>query len=586
MSEIRAGETYLLVDIGRVLTHAAYIAPVEGTARLVALAQTSTTHTTTEAGLLEGVRLAAANLEAIVGRRLMDAAGDLKRPCDADGHGVDGAVLTTSLAPTLRVALVGLTRDFSLESAIRAATLPYVSLVRTISLEDSTRRWETKDLQALVEEPPDVTLLVGGVDGGPIAPIRDLGEALSAAYSVLPANARPVIIYAGNAQAVRPLIASFTGVATLRIVPNVRPTPHTENLEELRNELARLFQSRELARSEQLRAVSQWAGINVTYDLDAAARTLRFAARRHGLFRGILGVDVGGSGTRVILVRPEGAALTWATPYGTGTGVSALRRLSDPMTVLRWMCHPLSWAEVWDRLSNVEVRPAGVPQSPEDWDLQQATVREALHASWLEAQAAWARHAGDDSVAAGVDMVVAQGTALSHARTPGQAALTLIDALQPTGLLRLSLDWANLLPGLAGLAQLNPRAGVEVFDNDALLELGTLVAPAGLARPGPAAVRASLTVHGEKRSEVAVPAGSIRCLPLGVNELGRLELSLAPGLNLDDGKRGRSHVFQVRGGELGVVIDARGRPLMLPDEEAKRREAVAGWQREIDEHES
>jgi len=580
MAESKA-EVYLLVDIGHVLTHVAYVAPVEGTARLAAVAEASTTTAGSPDGLLEGLRRAVGNLELLIGRQLLDSAGGLRRPRDSDGHGVDGVAVSTSLASPLKVALVGLTQDLSLASALRAISVPYITVTRMISLEASTRRCETEDLEALVQDPPDAVVLVGGIDGGPVAPIRDMGESLSAACSVLPENQRPVVLFAGNERAHRSLIAAFSGVLDLRLLPNVRPSIRTENLGELRSELTRLFYSRELTHADELHTVSIWAGANVMYQLDAMARTLRFIAGRYSLQNGVLGIDIGGGGSRVLLVYPKGAALTWGTPFGTGMGLAALRKMGNPTGVVRWMHHPLSWAEAWERLSNVEVRPAGVPQSDEDWDLQEASAREVLDHSWAGARAAWADYAGAARVDRPVDLILARGTVLSCARTPGQAALTLLDGLQPHGLSRLALDWANLLPGLTGLAQLNPLAAVQVTDNDALLELGTLVAPRGSIRRGATAARVRLLVQGERRAELSVPAGSIRRLPLGVNERGRLEIHLARGLNL--GRPGRSVVAEVRGGALGVIVDARGRPLALPADETIRRETLESWQREIDE---
>jgi len=581
MAEGNQGEAYLLIDVGHVLTHAAYISRVEGAARLAAVAEASTTTTAVEGGLLDGVRRATANLELLVGRQILDRAGELRQPRDADGHGVDGVVVTASLAPLLNVALVGLTRDFSLASAVRAATLPYVSLQRAISLDGSGDCWDAEDLEALVQQPPDVVVIVGGADGGPVTPIREMGEALSTAYSLLAAPERPAIVFAGNERACRPLQAAFTGVVEVSAVANVRPSPQKEDLGGLQNELARLFYNR-LGRCEGLRQLSHWAQVGLRHDLDALARTLRFVARRHGLARGVLGVDAGGNGSRVLWVRSEGPALNWASPFGLGSGLAALRQLNDPTAVVRWMYHPISWAEVWDRLSNIEVRPGGVPETEEDWDLQQAAVREALAATWKGALGAWAAFA-EGRPAGEADMIVARGTTFNHARTPGQAALMLLDALQPTGLVRLALDWANLLPGLSGLAERDPQAAVQVYDHDALLELGTVVAPRGVLRSGARALHARLTVAGQARAELDVPAGSIRRLPLGVNERGRLELYPARGLDVGLGRRGRGGVVEVRGGALGIIIDARGRPLRMPDDDEARRSTLEAWQREIEE---
>ncbi len=582
MATDKAGETYLLIDIGHVLTHAAYAARVEGTARLVAVTEASTTHRG-GSGLLEGVRRATANLELLIGRRILDTSGQVRRPSDSAGHGVDGVIVTTSLTLPLRVALVGLTRDLSLASAARAATLPYVALERILCLETSLRRWDSEDLEALIENPPDVVVLVGATDGGPVTPVQDVGVMMSTAYSILPPEMRPLVVFAGNERAQRSLVSAFSGVTELRLVPNVRPTAETENLGDLRDTLTRLFRRRAVSSSAQLQVLSEWAGDDIANDLDMLARTLRFVAQRYHLDRGVLGIDLGGNGSRLLRVRSSGAALSWASPYGMGAGLAALRELGDPTAVVRWMRHPLSWAEAWDRLSNMEVRPTGVPQTAEDWDLQQAAAREALQRTWSAASTTWAGFPGDHQSSAPVEMIVGRGTVLNHARTPGQAALTLIDALEPAGLLRLTLDWGNLLPGLAGLARRNPLAAVQVLDSDGLMELGTLIAPSGQVQPGQEALKARLIVRGEPRLEVSVPAGSIRRLPLGVNEHGRLELRPARGLDLGLGQRGRPAVAEVRGGALGVIIDARGRPLPLPELESQRCEVLATWQREIEE---
>lgn len=579
----QAGGTHLLIDVGHVLTHVAYIARVEGVARLVALAEASTTLAGDDEGLIQSVRRAIASLELLVGRQIVDSTGELRWPSDSDGHGVDAVATTTSLAPPLQVALVGLTAGFSLASAVRAINVPHVALVRVVSLESSRQRWETADLEALVRNPPDVIVLVGGVDGGPVTPIREMGEALGAAYSILPAEKRPVVIFAGNECARKPLIAALSGVADLRFVANVRPSTDVEKLVELRNEVIRLFYSRELGQSEQLRSLGQWAGNNVMDDVDCMARTLRFVAQRQKLTRGVLGVDLGGSGTRLVLLHPEGAALTWAAPYGSGAGLAALRQLNDPTAVVRWLRHSLSWAEVWDRLSNVEVRPGTVPQSDEDWDLQQAAACEALNRSWAEAQAAWGSYVADSVVANGPDLIIARGTVLNRARTPGQATLALINGLQPTGLLRLALDWANVLPGLVSVAQLDPMAAVQVLDNDALMDLGTLVAPDGSVKGGSVAVKVRLTVRGETRADVNVAAGSICRLPLEPDERGKLEISLARGLHIGQAGKSRTLTAEVRGGALGVIIDARGRPITLPANDLERNRTLETWQREIDE---
>jgi hypothetical protein len=56
-------------------------------------------------------------------------------------------------------------------------------------------------------------------------------------------------------------------------------------------------------------------------------------------------------------------------------------------------------------------------------------------------------------------------------------------------------------------------------------------------------------------------------------------LDLRPRRNIDVGRGGpgRGGTAEVHGGLVGVVIDARGRPLALPSDAQKRHERIQQW---------
>jgi hypothetical protein len=66
-------------------------------------------------------------------------------------------------------------------------------------------------------------------------------------------------------------------------------------------------------------------------------------------------------------------------------------------------------------------------------------------------------------------------------------------------------------------------------------------------------------------------------IPLEIGQ--RAELHLQPLLRYDVGLGGpgRGGTLKVVGGQMGIVIDARGRPLQLPADRAKRLEMVKKW---------
>jgi hypothetical protein len=110
----------------------------------------------------------------------------------------------------------------------------------------------------------------------------------------------------------------------------------------------------------------------------------------------------------------------------------------------------------------------------------------------------------------------------------------------------------------------------------AFQNLGTVVSVLGNASPGAAVLRAKLTTAGKNETVVEVKAGGIELLPLGMDESA--QLAIQPVGRADAGfGPGRGQTIQVTGGALGVVIDARGRPLNLSTDTVRRRELMKKW---------
>ncbi|MEN3000512.1 MAG: methylaspartate mutase, partial [Armatimonadota bacterium] len=144
-------------------------------------------------------------------------------------------------------------------------------------------------------------------------------------------------------------------------------------------------------------------------------------------------------------------------------------------------------------------------------------------------------------------------------------------AYQPEGVTMLAVDSIFMMPQLGVLSTVHPEAAAQVFDRDCLIRLGTCIAPVGQGKEG----EPCLTIEYNGKSET-FRVGEIRVLPMGVGETMEALLKPARGFDVGAG-RGRAREVRLEGGVVGVVVDARGRPLQLPADDALRRHKLIEW---------
>jgi hypothetical protein len=181
------------------------------------------------------------------------------------------------------------------------------------------------------------------------------------------------------------------------------------------------------------------------------------------------------------------------------------------------------------------------------------------------------------------DLILATGAVLAHAPRYGQAALMLLDALQPRGVTSLVLDRTMLISQLGAVATVAPVAAVQVNENDAVMHrLGTCVVPFGELPQGQTAIRVGVEYSNGRQVTAEVMSGSIEIIPLKLNEQALLTLYPAPTVDvgLGPGERARA-AEEIDGGLVGLIIDARGRPLSLPANDNERQARLLQWMQVI-----
>jgi len=569
-------ESILIADCGSVITKLLLLEKVESSYRFVAQAETQTTQNPPWSDLSVGVLHAITEIEEIVGRPLF-LRGRLITP----RHGVEGVdafVVILSAAEPLHVVLAGLVREMSLESGRRAATSTHTSIETVLSREGSMQSPQETWARTIRDLAPDIVLLVGGVDGGAVRPVMELADAIALASSMLEKNRRPTVLYAGNSR-LRARVTKLMGdITRIEVTDNVRPSVNTEHLGPAQTMLEQLHVEERLLKAPGADTLTSWSRLPLLPTSTAFSRVVDFLWHREGNpDRGVLGIDVGAATTTVAATfdgRP------YITVYGKGIAYGPVDWLNEHniQSILRWIPEEIEAEDVQVLLHNRQLHPWTIPQTQRELWVEQAVVREMLRSALDIAIPTWdmGSAAQEPGMVPRLDPILISGGGMVHMPRPGQTLLTVLDSLQPTGISTMFLDVNRASPALGAVAGIKPLAAASALDAGTLVSLGTVISPTGRARLGDVILKIRITYEDAGQLNVEARYGEIEVWPLLPGQQATLELR--PNRRFDIGLGpGRGGKVQAIGGLVGLVVDARGRPLTLPHNPDTRRRTLNRW---------
>jgi len=422
--------------------------------------------------------------------------------------------------------------------------------------------------------------MVGGIDMGPTAPLEGAARILTTLYSDIADDRRPILIFAGNQEARRSVADQIGDLLDLRVVDNVRPSVQNESITELQRELAKIYGLTRLPQIPGYRRLRRWCTSPILSTQEALGNTLRFVARRNELSQGVLGIDIGGRSTYVGAARDVVYQWVMGSQMGTSRGVLGIMRDSHLADLERWIPVPIDRQEIIDRIENAHLRPQSIPQSMEDLFIAHALARQASLLTIRRLREQFWRHperTESEVIVPPFDLIMARGGVLSHTPQDGLLALTLLDAIQPVGLTRLVIDWASIWPQLGALAQVVPLAAAQVLERDALHELGPVIAPKGIGREGERALTLRIIEDDGSQVEADIMTGTIQRFPLPLDKEVRVQVQPSRAFDIGLGRKGIGGETRIRGGSLGLIVDTRGRPLLLPQDREHCRAKLQEW---------
>jgi hypothetical protein len=455
-----------------------------------------------------------------------------------------------------------------LASAQHLAGSIYGQVVEAIGMND--RRKPDAQIDAILKAHPDLVLIAGGTEGGASRSVYKLVDLVNLACRVLPQTQRPEVVFAGNQALAKRIQDNLEKWTTVTVVPNIRPSIDTEDLAPAQQVLTRTMTR---LRIRHINGLEPLAAITSAPPMPAASafgRLVRFLSRALDPSKGVLGVDLGNTST-VIAGARSGELVTNVLPYGTGRGVAQVLQQIEFNEIFKWLPIPLEKDFVRDYLWQKSLLPDGLPQDRESLAIEQAFARAALSLAY---QQFLARYPDYDRPA---EPILVSGGMFSQAPSAGQALLMLLDSLQPVGVTTVMLDQNSLSAALGAVASFNAVLPVQILESGAFLNLGKVICPVSEARYGTPVMRVKIEYERGNDTSLEVNKGSIAVLPIQAGQAARIYLQ---GLNhtlIDPRTRKNSLNIKIVGGACGAVIDARDRPLVLPPDDARRRDLLKKW---------
>lgn len=576
---------YLAVDCGSTTTKVTLFAEQpDGEFVLAAKAEVPTTVEAPVEDVTLGVRSAIKDIERQLGLVLLAPNGVITTR--SGSIGVDGFYATSSAGGGLQMIVAGVMKNLTAESAERAALGAGAIVMDVIAIDDG--RLPHERLERIYDMRPDMVLISGGVDGGNMTHVVQLGELFYAAgvRPRLAPNSRLPLIFAGNKEA-RKYVEDILGEKVdLRVVENLRPVMDKENSAPARAEIQDAFMNHVMLHAPQYRNLTGWVSEPILPTPSAVGMALTRLAEENQV--NLLACDIGGATTDIFSILQGELSRTVSANLGMSYSINNVLAQAGLAEIMSHMPFPLDTDELQDLVANKMIRPTSLPETMSDLLVEHAIARQAIRLSLeqhkqliTDLRGVLKRRSFTDFFdqspsgqslvdAMDIDVIVGSGSVLSLAPRREQACLILIDAFQPHGITELLLDSQFLLPHIGALSVGQPQVAWDLLRHTSITNLGTCIAPVGPVASNSAILAKVAVDSGDgQRSAMYIRAGELNTLPLPCAKVCHIVVSPVAGYDVGAGP-GKQLEKLIRPGLLGLLLDGRGRPITMPTQPLQR----------------
>jgi uncharacterized protein (TIGR01319 family) len=592
----------LATDCGSTTSKARFFMKIGDEFRFIASGEAPTTVEAPYEDVTVGVRNAVREVEELTGYKLLG--DDTILPSNGKGAGVDIYATTSSAGGGLQMTVIGVVRNMTAESAERAALGAGAIVMDVVSSDEEREDFEK--IARIRTLRPDMILFAGGTDGGNLREVIELAEFIRTANprARFGASYSLPIVYAGNINARGQIKEILDQGFSLNIVNNIRPRLDMENPAPARNAVHEAFMKHVMSHAPGYNRLMKWTPIPIMPTPMGEGLGVQTIAR---IYRAnTIGVGLGGATTNVYSIFDEKFVRTVSANLGMSYSICNVLREASFENIIRWIPFQITELELRNRLYNKMIRPTTIPHTMDDLIIEHAVARESLRLAFQHHQfLATPLHGVSVGIALDklfedleaheetyidsmrIEWIAGTGGLLSHAPRRVQSAMILIDGFRPAGITNLVQDSVFMMPHLGVLSTVHQEASIEIFEKDCLVRLGVCIALNGAVKEKTKRDVATIKITWQdgKSIEENVESGLLKRYPLSTGETAEVEVT--PRENFDVGAgSNRSLEATIQGGIAGIILDTRGRPFELPEDEEVRRSTVLEWYKNLDAYPS
>lgn len=560
--------SYLSIDISSKRTQAWLFDDQSGSYRLIARSEASTFSMPNQE-LTSAIEKVIKELEAKTGLRLQSGSKRFQIESDQKIPGLRGVGLTFSVGKPIRVVLVGLSEKYSLEPLRRLVRFYNTEVVLQISLQNEPN--VSAQLEKLTSTAFDLLILAGGIDGGPERALRAMISNLRLLVQLRGAANRPQILYTGNQALTDFVKMEIDAGDDLHLGGNIQPESGREDLSFGSKALLEAINRLRLREFPELLQLTEQPRVKLLQGEFARARMDHWLEQTQTNAKKVLHVHLEPEHAHAIAIQDGKRMGVWQNCRVDQEIIKAVLAQSD---------QSIESATAAAYLANRELHPDFVPVTIEEMSMEVAWMSVRIRCLLSEMAGLYDDFHYDDQVGLVDDFepILLSGSSFERLPSARHTFMIAQDGILPHGITTLVGDDYQVITPLGALAEFDPLLPTQIVDSDIISGLATVINVDSPISAGQKVLQLELDEgYGEVREHYQVYQAELKRFETVPDNDLRVYLAPEPESDVGMGLRGLGGWLNAKATNLGLIIDARGRPFFLPVDEQAKKEVRRDW---------